>query len=192
MKIIQCSKCFGEATDQIIYRNRDCYKCHVCGNIAPLLSTIDSRLKLSLDKDSTLYHFSVGFILENEKGEILILKKRLEPVSWTVVFGHVHSGETIEEASRRELMESTGLTFKKAELLFKKIARGICPIGAKKHLIHVFKIKINGNAPIALNKNFSESRWMDSKKLKDKLPKPLAPGTEFVFRKLKIIKSNGS
>lgn len=58
-------------------------------------------------------------IVLNNKGEILLMKRRIEPFNklWGVPGGHVKSRERVERAVLREVREETGLTCKIVKLL---------------------------------------------------------------------------
>ena len=56
-----------------------------------------------------------GVIIENDKGEIL-LQKRRDNGCWAIIGGSMEMGETFEEAVRREVMEESGLTLGKLEV----------------------------------------------------------------------------
>ncbi len=57
---------------------------------------------------------SVNVILVNDRGEILMAKRKREPFigTWNTLGGHVNPGETAEEAARREVKEESGLIVK--------------------------------------------------------------------------------
>ncbi|MCR5031916.1 MAG: GNAT family N-acetyltransferase [Lachnospiraceae bacterium] len=56
-----------------------------------------------------------GVIIENDKGEIL-LQKRRDNGCWAIIGGSMEMGESCEEATRRETFEESGLTLGKLEL----------------------------------------------------------------------------
>lgn len=62
---------------------------------------------------------AVDAIVVNGKGEILLLKRKINPFRglWVVPGGHVEYGETVEEAVIREVLEETGLKCKIVRLL---------------------------------------------------------------------------
>ncbi|OGE85566.1 MAG: hypothetical protein A3J48_04575 [Candidatus Doudnabacteria bacterium RIFCSPHIGHO2_02_FULL_46_11] len=186
MRLIQCSKCNSDATEEIIYRGKKSYRCLVCGNIAPLKNAIDSRLKLSLDKHAKVYHLSIGFLLQNKAGKIFVGQKRTPPYEWNLIFGHVHSGETIEAAANREFMEGVGLPLGKHKLLFKTMAAHICPIGADKHLIHVFRVIVPVINNILPNREFKQIFWLEPQELKNKKFKRLSAGAKLILEKSDI------
>lgn len=55
-----------------------------------------------------------GVIVENDKGEIL-LQKRRDNGCWAIIGGSMEPGETFEETVRREAMEESGLSLGKLE-----------------------------------------------------------------------------
>jgi isopentenyl-diphosphate delta-isomerase len=60
-----------------------------------------------------LIHRAVHIIIFNSKGHMLLekrsMKKDMYPGLWCDIAGHLDSGESYEEAARRELEEETGL-----------------------------------------------------------------------------------
>lgn len=65
------------------------------------------------------YHIAVEVICTDGKGHLLItrraLQKKKDPGKYEFTSGSVISGETPEQAAKRELMEETGLTAQKLE-----------------------------------------------------------------------------
>lgn len=60
-----------------------------------------------------------SIIVTNEKGELLLVKRALDPAkgTWCFPIGFVECGETIEEAAMRELKEEAGIEGRIAGLL---------------------------------------------------------------------------
>ena len=48
-------------------------------------------------------HRSVGVIIENKKGERLMIERKNLPFGWACPAGHIDEGETPLEAAKREL-----------------------------------------------------------------------------------------
>jgi mutator protein MutT len=60
---------------------------------------------------------TVGALIQNDKGEILLCDSHKWPGFYTVPGGHVELGETCEDAIVREIKEEVGLQIKVEELL---------------------------------------------------------------------------
>ena len=72
-------------------------------------------------------HNAVMLLVENEKKELLIYKEYrhgISQVSYTFPAGGIENNETLEEASKRELLEETGYNFKEIKLLKNYIVSG--------------------------------------------------------------------
>lgn len=54
-------------------------------------------------------HLSVGAIIKNEKGEILMIDRLKQPFGWACPAGHIDEEEEPEQALLREVKEETGL-----------------------------------------------------------------------------------
>ena len=53
-----------------------------------------------------------GAVIENQNGEILMVKSHKWNNKWCMPGGHIDPGETIEHAALREAEEETGLKLK--------------------------------------------------------------------------------
>lgn len=62
-----------------------------------------------MPKKEMKYRANVAAILRNSKGEILVCERLGMPGAWQFPQGGIDTGETREEALRRELMEEIGL-----------------------------------------------------------------------------------
>ena len=60
---------------------------------------------------------TVGALIVNDDGEVLLCESHKWPNIYTVPGGHVELGETFEEALKREIKEEVGLDVKVEELL---------------------------------------------------------------------------
>jgi isopentenyl-diphosphate delta-isomerase type 1 len=72
------------------------------------------RTRYDCHHDKTLIHRTIGVLIYNSKGEILLQKrsltKDLNPGKWAVgVGGHVMKGQTYDEAAKREMLEELGI-----------------------------------------------------------------------------------
>lgn len=74
------------------------------------------RLKL-IRATQKKFTVSVGAVVTNEKGQVLLLDHVFRPGSgWGIPGGFVNHGEQIDEAIKRELLEETGLGLKNIEI----------------------------------------------------------------------------
>lgn len=103
-----------------------------------------------------------GAIVRDESGKILILLRSAtdvrRPIRWDLPGGHAESGETLEEALRRELFEETGMKL----------------TGAASKLLHAFSATFDGlsvnwlffeaivnDKQVALSSEHSEFKWVN-------------------------------
>lgn len=86
-------------------------------------------------------HKSVGAIIENEQGEILMIDRKNIPFGWACPAGHIDQGETPEEALAREVQEETGLEVLECELVHKEYVEwNACSHDVVGHEWHVFAV----------------------------------------------------
>ena len=60
---------------------------------------------------------TVDIVCENTNNEILLIKRKNEPIGWALPGGFIDYGESAENAAVRELKEETALTIESKELL---------------------------------------------------------------------------
>ena len=106
------------------------------------------------------------------------LTKQIQPGKWdTAVGGHVHSGENIESALKREAEEELGLNSFKALAL----ARYLWESDIESELVYMFVTRTD--QPLRLNlEEIDEGKFWKIKKIKAALAKDiLTPNFEFEF-----------
>jgi len=79
---------------------------------------------------------TVGALVVNESGEVLIVRSHKWGDKYTVPGGHIELGERAEDAIRREVKEETGLEAEPVELLI--VQQAIYPKDFHKHEHYVF------------------------------------------------------
>lgn len=92
-----------------------------------------------------LLHPVVHVHIINSNGEIFLQKraktKDIQPGKWdTAVGGHIHSGETIEQAMQRETEEEMGISFARFRPLFRYVRRN----EVESELVHGFLLREDG------------------------------------------------
>ncbi len=79
---------------------------------------------------------TVGALIVNEKGEVLIVRSKKWYDKYTVPGGHIELGERAEDAIRREVKEETGLDAEPVELLI--VQQAIYSKDFHKHEHYIF------------------------------------------------------
>ncbi|MEK7202930.1 MAG: nucleotide exchange factor GrpE [Patescibacteria group bacterium] len=103
---------------------------------------------------------TVGPIIYNEKGEILLIKCLKWGDYWHIPGGHIEIGETSEQALKREIMEETGLEIDNIEFICWQDA--IEPEGffEKKHFIFLDYCARMAGGKITKSKEMEEYIWI--------------------------------
>jgi nucleoside triphosphatase len=79
---------------------------------------------------------TVGALVVNDKGEVLMVRSKKWGEKYTVPGGHIELGERAEDAIRREVREETGLDSQPVELLI--VQQAIYPKDYHKHEHFIF------------------------------------------------------
>jgi nucleoside triphosphatase len=79
---------------------------------------------------------TVGALVVNEKGEVLIVRSKKWNDKYTVPGGHIELGERAEDAITREVKEETGLDTEPVKLLI--VQQAIYPKDYHKHQHFIF------------------------------------------------------
>jgi 8-oxo-dGTP pyrophosphatase MutT (NUDIX family) len=120
-------------------------------------------------KKAFFKHFTqvtaAGGLVENEKGEILLIFRRGK---WDLPKGKLDKGETLEQCAVREVMEETGLTNVELKKPLTITYHTYDEFG--KHILkdsHWFKMKVNGAQTLTpqTEEDISELKWVKKKEL---------------------------
>ncbi|MFN5135598.1 MAG: NUDIX hydrolase [Chitinophagaceae bacterium] len=120
-------------------------------------------------KKSFFKHFrsvtAAGGVVENEKGEILLIFRRGK---WDLPKGKLDKGETIEQCAVREVMEETGLTNVELKEALTITYHTYDEFG--KHILkdsHWYKMKITGKQELKpqTEEDIAEIKWVKKKDL---------------------------
>jgi mutator protein MutT len=110
---------------------------------------------------------AAGGVVENEKGEILLIFRRGK---WDLPKGKLDKGETIEQCAVREVEEETGLKDIKLNKLITVTYHTYDEFG--KHILkdsHWYSMKVNGQQTTTpqTEEQIEEIRWVKKKELKN-------------------------
>jgi mutator protein MutT len=110
---------------------------------------------------------AAGGVVENEKGEILLIFRRGK---WDLPKGKLDKGETIEQCAVREVEEETGLKDIKLNKLITVTYHTYDEFG--KHILkdsHWYSMKVNGQQKTTpqTEEQIEEIRWVKKKELKN-------------------------
>lgn len=106
---------------------------------------------------------SVGAVVTNEKGQVLLLDHVFRPGSgWGIPGGFIEHGEQIDEAIKRELLEETGLELKNVKIYHTK-TRG-------RHIEFLVRATGKGTAEVK-SIEIKQLDWFDLDKLPEKMSK---------------------
>jgi ADP-ribose pyrophosphatase len=72
------------------------------------------------DKTAQFPQIGVGAVVFNDKGEVLLVKRRNEPAKnmWTIPGGRLKAGETLKQTAEREIFEETGIKIEANEIIY--------------------------------------------------------------------------
>lgn len=124
-------------------------------------------------KKTFFKHFTpvtaAGGVVENEKGEILLIFRRGK---WDLPKGKLDKGETIEQCALREVMEETGLTNVALKQPLTITYHTYDEFG--KHILkdsHWFQMNVSGKQELTpqTEEDISELKWVKKKELNNYL-----------------------
>lgn len=129
-----------------------------------------------------LFHVGVKALIEDEKGNILLLHapgwaKNNTPPHWDIPGGRIQEGQVVEDALKREIEEETGIkkvrsvsfftaVISKHEIPFEDRILGL--------VLMIYKITIPVGSKITLSHEHTEYEWVEpkeaAKRLENKYP----------------------
>lgn len=112
---------------------------------------IMESIKEARSSKGKIMHYSVGAIIE-KYGKYLLIDRAFAPFGFACVAGHVDSGERVEEALHREVLEEVGLEVLHSDLIFEgELEDNLCILGVDVHYWHVFTCKVKGKIHVNTN-----------------------------------------
>lgn len=106
---------------------------------------------------------TVGAIIYNPKGEILLCKSHKWDNKYVIPGGHIELGERMEDALKREILEETGLDIYDIKLIGLKECIYSDTFHEKKHFIFFDYLCRTDSYNVVLNDEAEEYVWADIK-----------------------------
>ena len=146
-------------------------------------------------------HFQLGIkgLIENEKGDVLLLKKSKEetvtfghPIHWDLPGGRVEEGYTVEQTLVKELEEEIGITKFENKGFYYGVVSNVEIISNNCGLIlFIFKCRIDSTVTLQLNGEHSDAEWFSKRKaselLKVKYPQEFI---DYLYNWKKLVRDN--
>ena len=129
------------------------------------MSMIPKKRYIQILKDLPI--FCVDIIVQNTKGEYLLIKRANQPKKgrWWVIGGRMLKGESLEQAAARKVREETGKRIKDINPIgYFELIEGVNPFGRafKYHGISVvFTASMTGKEPIKLDAQSSHFKFSE-------------------------------
>lgn len=117
--------------------------------------------KKNLDIDQEYPEPTVGGLIFNPEGQMLIVKSHKWQGKYTIPGGHVEVGEALKEALHREIKEETGLEVRDLQFLcFQEYIRG-GSFWEERHFIFFDYTCRSDQVEVVLNDEAEEYLWLD-------------------------------
>lgn len=130
-------------------------------------------------------HTSVGVIIKNDAGAILMLDRAAYPYGWACPAGHVDKGEEPEQAARRETQEETGIVVKGLQLVAEEFVEwNECVKGERGHYWYVYMADAWEGLEKREKREAKDMKWVAPREI---IKSELEPVWEYWLRKLNII-----
>ncbi len=134
-----CIACFYEGVDRFFEDEKTFYRCSSCKHEDPRSLVMDDKVTSWVDEEARYWHESVGVLIQNTKGEIFCILRKIYPFVYALPAGHLDAGEDPEQAAARETREEIGLD----KLALKNLGRfpiygDKCRRGCDDHMWNLF------------------------------------------------------
>jgi len=113
-------------------------------------------------------HISVGIIIKDDSGKILMIDRKVYPYGWGCPAGHADKEETPEMAIKREAKEEVGLKIKDVKLLYEEyIPWNECVKGERGHYWYVYTALDWKGKEIRNKREVKDLQWIPLHQIKN-------------------------
>jgi ADP-ribose pyrophosphatase YjhB (NUDIX family) len=113
------------------------------------------------ERDGKIIHFSVGAIVTNAQGQLLLVDRELPPPGFAGLAGHLDDGETPQQAIVREIQEESGLLAVDIKLVAEEfVPWNYCAAGVTGHHWYLFTATASGQ-PIPQLEEVKSVGWYE-------------------------------
>jgi len=139
-----CIHCKKYPVTEVNVAGRKKYLCQGCQYLSGRFLVGEKLVAESEDKKGQKRHLVVGaLIFSKDKKSILLNKRRVWPYCYDIPAGHIKLDETPKTAIAREVLEETGLSIAKSQLLDHEIFNDdSCRYGCDTHEWFLFKCSV--------------------------------------------------
>ncbi len=164
---VDCHQEGGIAT-KTVPGNVPLVHCSFCGKDNERAIIIDPALHWWLDEKGQYWHKSVGIMIVNKEGKVLVIERAKFPPGYSLPAGHIDNGENPATAVKREAYEEVGLTIHKPQLVLETAIHGdSCRRGCDDHMWQLFVAAMPVSQTVQYEENEARAAvWMNVDELK--------------------------
>ncbi|MCX6781726.1 MAG: NUDIX hydrolase [Candidatus Magasanikbacteria bacterium] len=130
-----------------------------------------------------LMHFTASAVIKRD-GKFLMIDRKIFPMGFACIAGHIEEGETPEEALVREVQEESGLQIVQSKKIFEEEADGnVCSRGISVHYWYVYECVCEGE-PALFTLEEKSIGWYTPEEIKTLTLEPI---WDYWLKKMKII-----
>lgn len=128
-------------------------------------------------------HYTSSAVIKRD-GKFLMIDRKIFPMGFACIAGHIEDSETPEEALIREVREESGLEIIESKKIFEEEVDGnVCSRGISVHYWHVYEC-VCGGEPVLFSLEEKSIGWYTPEEIKTM---DLEPIWDYWLKKMKII-----
>ncbi len=129
--------------------------------------------KTGTTSDGRLMHYSVGAIIENDRGEYFLVDRRFEPYGYACMAGHIDEGEVPLTALLREGREELGTELRDVAFLREEEVPWNTCYRAPAHYWYLYRATVDPSAVKVNPHEAKRSGWFSREQLRTLVLEPV-------------------